>query len=252
MNYTIKSFTKTKYDYFLVINVYNEGKRLHKFLTEIKKNKIFGVLIADSPSNDGSTKPEVLLNYNVDILISMKERSDHTITLLAVSDFLIKKNFKGIIIVDGNGKDSPKFTDDFILKLENGYDYIQGSRYLKKGMAINTPMTRNLLIKYFHAPLTSIACRKKFTDTTNGFRAISSKFLKENYNFILKQNLKYYEFYFYTCFLACRKKYKICEIPVKREYDKNFLVTKINSLNLYWQMLKPPLFQAIGIKYKIK
>ena len=72
MNYTIKSFTKTKYDYFLVINVYNEGKRLHKFLTEIKKNKNFGVLIADSPSNDGSTKPEVLSNYNVDILMSIK------------------------------------------------------------------------------------------------------------------------------------------------------------------------------------
>ena len=27
-------------------------------------------------------------------------------------------------------------------------------------MAINTPITRNLLIKYFHAPLTSIACEK--------------------------------------------------------------------------------------------
>ncbi len=252
MNYTIKFFTKIKYDYFLIINVYNEGKRLHKFLSKIKKNKKFGILIADSPSNDGSTEPEILSNYNVDILLSMSKRSDHTMTLLAVSEFLINKKFKGIIVVDGNGKDSPKFTDDFIFKLENGYDYIQGSRYLKKGMAINTPLTRNFLIRYFHAPLTSIACRKKFTDTTNGFRAISSKFLKENYNFMLKQNLKYYEFYFYTCFLACRKKYKICEIPVKREYDKNFLVTKINSLNLYWQMLKPPLFQAIGIKYKIK
>ena len=89
-------------------------------------------------------------------------------------------------------------------------------------MAIKHSYNTKFTYKIFSCPLTSIACRKKFTDTTNGFRAISSKFLKENYNFILQQNLKYYEFYFYTCFLACRKKYKICEIPVKREYDKNF------------------------------
>ena len=163
----------------------------------------------------------------------------------------MKKIFKGIIIVDGNGKDSPIFTDDFIFKLENGYDYIQGSRYLKKGMAINTPITRNLLIKYFHAPLTSIACRKKFTDTTNGFRSFSYKFLKLNYVKLKRQKLVYYEFYFYICFLASRSGFKVCEIPVTRFYSKNKVNTKIQTFYQYWQMLKPPLFQFLGLKYKL-
>tara|TARA_B100001250_G_scaffold309476_1_gene271369 strand:+ start:158 stop:916 length:759 start_codon:yes stop_codon:yes gene_type:complete len=252
MKYKIKFFSKIKYDYYLVINVYNEGKRLHKFLSLIENNKKFGVLIADSPSNDGSTNEQLLSKYNVDILLSMNFRSDHTKTLLAVSDFFFNIDFKGIVIVDGNGKDIPSFTYDFINKLKDGYDYIQGSRYLTKDMAINIPILRSILIRTVHAPLMSIACRKKFTDTTNGFRAISSRFLKENYLFIKSQNLKFYEFYFYTCYLACRKNYKTCEIPVKREYDKKILVTKITSLKLYWNMLKPPLFQALGIKYRLK
>ncbi len=252
MKYTINYFSKFKYDYYLVINVYNEGTRLHQFLKLIENDKTYGVLIADSPSNDGSTNLEILSKHNVDILLQMNTRSDHTETLLAVSEFLINKDFKGIIIVDGNGKDSPAFTNHFIDKLKIGYDYIQGSRYLTKGMAINIPILRSILIRTVHAPLMTIACRKKFTDTTNGFRAISSRFLKENYLFIKSQNLKFYEFYFYTCFLACRKNYKTCEIPVKREYDKKILVTKITSLKLYWNMLKPPLFQALGIKYRLK
>ena len=66
-----------------------------------------------------------------------------------------------------------------------------------------------------------------------------------------EQNLEYYEYYPYTCFLACRRKYKITEIPVIREYEKGKkIVTKIKTLKNYWLMLKPPLYQALGIKYK--
>ena len=118
-------------------------------------------------------------------------------------------------------------------------------------MSINTPLLRTFLIKFIHAPLMTIACRQKFTDTTNGFRALSSKFIKENFSFIQQQNLEYYEYYPYTCFLACRRKYKITEIPVIREYEKGKkIVTKIKTLKNYWLMLKPPLYQALGIKYK--
>jgi dolichol-phosphate mannosyltransferase len=250
MKYKLNYLTNNIFDYYLVINVYNEGGNLHKFLKLIPNKKTYGVIIADSPSDDGSTSLDKLLNFNVDILLSMKSRSDHSKTLLSVTDYLVKTNFKGMIIVDGNGKDYPSFTDDFIKKLEEGYDYIQGSRFLKKGMSINTPLSRTFLIRYVHAPLMTLACRKQLTDTTNGFRAISSKFIKSNYNFILNQNLQFYEFYFYTCFLASRRKYKIIEIPVKREYQVGKLVSKINSFKLYWSMLKPPLFQALGIKYK--
>lgn len=66
-----------------------------------------------------------------------------------------------------------------------------------------------------------------------------------------RQKLLYYEFYFYICFLASRSGFKVCEIPVTRFYPKNKVNTKIQTLNQYWQMLKPPLFQALGLKYKL-
>lgn len=251
-NYKVYRLSKLKYEYYLIINIYNEGKALYRYLSKIPLKKKFGVMIADSPSTDGSTILNKLKNKKVDILLKMNKRSDHSVTLMAVMDFLVsKKHIKALIISDGNGKDHPKFVKNFIEKFEKGYHFVQGSRYLKKNMEKNTPLSRKLLIKLIHAPLTSIACRKKFTDTTNGFRGISSNFLRNNYKKLKNQKLRFYEFYFYTCFLASRLNLKVCEIPVTRVYPKNKVNTKIQTFYQYWQMLKPPLYQALGVKYKL-
>ena len=253
MNHKITKIYKKIYKFYLLINVYNEGKRLHRLLSTIPLNRNYGVMVCDSPSTDGSTKLNILKKFNVDIILKMNERSDHSKTLLE-SLIVIKKIIGrggGIIIVDGNGKDELSYVKYFISKIKDGYDYIQGSRFLKKGMEINTPFLRKFLIKFVHAPLTSLACRKYYTDSTNGFRAISKNFLDKNIKLMKRQNLIYYEIYFYICFLASRKKYKVCEIPVVRKYLKSKVTTKILTLNQYWQMLKPPLLQVLNIKYKL-
>ena len=251
-NYKVYHLSKKKYKYYLIINVFNEGSSLKKYLQKIPTIKNFGVMIADSPSTDGSTILERLKKLRVDVVLKMNKRSDHSVTLMSAMDyFYSKKYIKALVISDGNGKDDPKFVKNFIKQFEIGYHFIQGSRYLKKNMEKNTPISRKILIKFIHAPLTSIACRKKFTDTTNGFRGISGKFLQKNYKKLINQKLKFYEFYFYICFLASRLNFKVCEIPVTRKYPKNKVNTKIQTFYQYWQMLKPPLYQAIGIKYQL-
>ena len=64
-----------------------------------------------------------------------------------------------------------------VAKLKEGYDYVQGSRYLPGGLAENTPLERTIADRGIHAPLLSLAGRHWFTDTTNGFRAYSARYL---------------------------------------------------------------------------
>ena len=52
-----------------------------------------------------------------------------------------------------------------IKKLEEGYDFIQGSRFIEGGQAINTPISRHLAVKFIHAPVISFTAKEKFTDT---------------------------------------------------------------------------------------
>ena len=44
MNYNINYFNNKNFDYFLVINVYNEGDNLHKFLKLIPNEKNISIV----------------------------------------------------------------------------------------------------------------------------------------------------------------------------------------------------------------
>ena len=39
----------------------------------------------------------------------------------------------GVLTIDGNNKDCPESLDIFIKKLDEGFDMIQGSRFIKGG-----------------------------------------------------------------------------------------------------------------------
>ena len=53
--------------------------------------------------------------------------------------FALDRNYKGIQTIDGNNKDSIEDVPEFIAKLQEGYDLVQGSRVISGGHAINTP-----------------------------------------------------------------------------------------------------------------
>ncbi len=58
-------------------------------------------------------------------------------------------------------------------KLQEGYDLVQGSRFIRGGHAINTPPVRYAAVRLIHAPVISLAAGQWFTDTTNAYRAYS-------------------------------------------------------------------------------
>ena len=43
--------------------------------------------------------------------------------------FALDRNYKGILTIDGNNKDSIEDVPEFIAKLQEGYDLVQGSRF---------------------------------------------------------------------------------------------------------------------------
>ena len=90
----------------------------------------------------------------------------------------LKRGYKGIITIDGNYKDSIEDVPRFIQKLEEGYDFVQGSRFVKGGRAVNTPFSRLLAVRLLHAPVISVTAGQKFTDTTNAYRAYSARYLR--------------------------------------------------------------------------
>ena len=132
-------------------------------------------------------------------------------------------------------EDIPKFIE----KLEEGYDLVQGSRFIKGGQAINTPLFRLLSVKLIHAPVISLTARHRFTDTTNAYRAYSASYLFDERVSIFRDVFVSYELLAYLSVRATQLGFKACEIPVTRAYPKGEKPpTKISFFRGNWNLMK--------------
>lgn len=227
--------------YCVCIPIINEGERIKKQLERAKKagvDKVADIIICDGDSTDGSTKKEILEALGVNTLLIKKspgkQASQHRMGFY----WGLKRGYEGIITIDGNNKDSIEDVPKFIEKLDEGYDFIQGSRFIKGGQAINTPISRYLSVRFIHAPIISFTAKKWYTDTTNGFRGYSKKYLEHPSVQPFRDIFVTYEILAYLSVKADQLNLKTCEIPVKREYPKGKVPTKISFLKGNMNLMK--------------
>ena len=241
--------TKTK-DYVVLIPIINEGERIIKELKRAYKNNIFeyaDIVICDGGSTDGCTEEQRLKSLKVNTLLVKQDEGKQGAQLRMGMWWALKRGYKGVITIDGNNKDSIEDVPHFIEKLEEGYDLIQGSRFIKGGKAINTPFIRNVSVRLIHAPIISLTARKRFTDTTNAYRAYSAKYLLDERVQPLRDIFMTYELLAYLSVRATQIGMKACEIPVTRAYPKKGKTpTKISFFKGNSDLMKILIKNAMG------
>lgn len=227
--------------YALVIPVWNEGERLaHQLAKLAGYTDRCDIVISDKPSTDGFTDPARLAAAGVHALVTLEEPGGYSSSLRAAIAYVLGRSYRGVIFMDGNNKDDPTGIPRIIERLEAGIDYVQGSRYARGGRAIDNPFERTLMIRFVHAPLFSVATRRWWTDTTNGFRGFSRRVLEDPLVDALRSDLTRYELPTYLAWKAIRAGYRTGEVPVTRTYPTSGpLPTKITGLRQHWRMLKP-------------
>lgn len=229
--------------YCVCIPVINEGDKIIKQLGRIKNkslNNITDIIIADGGSTDGSLDKDKLRSLGVRSLL-IKTGPGKLSAQLRMAFFyaLIQEGYEGVITVDGNNKDGVEAIPFFIEKLNEGYDFIQGSRFLPGGQAINTPFIRELAIKLIHIPIISHKAKFRYTDTTNGFRGHSKRLLLDNRLNIFREVFTTYELLAYISVKAPLLGFKTIEVPVSREYPATFKTpTKISFFRGNYLLLK--------------
>ena len=201
------------------------------------------IIICDGDSTDGCTDDKVLKSLDVNTLLIKKDEGRQGAQLRMGFWWALERGYEGIVTIDGNNKDSIEDIPKFIEKLEEGYDFIQGSRFIKGGKAINTPFVRLVSVKLIHAPIISLTAKQRFTDTTNAYRAYSRKYLTHPEVQPLRDIFVTYELLAYLSVRASQLGLKACEIPVRREYPKKGKTpTKISfvkgNMNLMKILLK--------------
>lgn len=247
--YQVVEYCPKSNRYCVIVFVINEGKKVRSQLKLMKPySDMIDIIIADGGSTDGSLDDQYMVNNNVRTKLIKTDVGKLSAQMRMAFFYSMEKGYDGCITIDGNNKDDVSAIPSFIEAMENGYDHIQGSRFIKGGTGINTPLSRLLGIKLLHAPLISLSSGTRYTDTTNGFRAYSRRFLKDQRVAPFRNIFSHYELHYYLAIRAVKLGYKVKELPVKRVYPKGKIPTKISPFKGNLLILKT-LIKACLHKY---
>ncbi len=205
--------------YCVCVFVLNEGNRVR---TQLKTmSRVAGmpdIIVADGGSTDGSLDVEYLRQVGVRTLLTKTGPGRLSAQMRMALAYALDEGYNGVIVIDGNNKDDPSAIPAFAQRLDEGYDHVQGSRYIAGGRGINTPLSRSIGVRMLHAPVLSVAARRRLTDTTNGFRAYSRKLLLDPRVAPFRSVFSTYELHYYLAVRAARLGFRTVEVPVTREY----------------------------------
>lgn len=248
--FSCSEYCEKKSNYCVLIPVINEGNRIHRELERAKNRNISAIadiVICDGGSTDGSTSDEILETSGVNTLLVKKDIGKQGAQYRMGIWWALNRGYQGIITIDGNNKDSIEDIPKFIEKLEEGYDFVQGSRFIRGGKAINTPLIRYISVRFIHAPIISLTAGKWYTDTTNAYRAYSRGYLENEKVQPLRDIFMTYELLAYLSVRASQLGMKTCEIPVTREYPKGEKIpTKISGLRGNLELFKILFLNLMG------
>ncbi|MHA1223270.1 MAG: glycosyltransferase family 2 protein [Candidatus Heimdallarchaeaceae archaeon] len=160
----------------------------------------------------------------------------------------LKNHYEYAVVMAGNGKDNPLEIPILLEKLMDGYDYVQGSRYLCGGKYKGMPLFRYLITKSWPIFWT-ILCRRKVTEVTNGFRAYKLSIINDPKVNLEQEWLDGYALEYYIHYkVLTSNKYKYAEVPVSKIYKSKKNYTKINPFKDWKQIALPPILLFLRIK----
>jgi len=237
-----------RHRYCVAVFVINEGERIRNQLRGMAaladQNDI---VVADGGSTDGSLALDSLGEFNLRALLIKRDAGKLSAQMRMAIAFALDEGYDGIVVIDGNGKDDYSAIPRFMERLDEGYDHIQGSRYVPGGEGINTPLSRTLAVRMIHAPTISAASRFRYTDTTNGFRAYSRRLLTDPRVQPLRAVFSGYELHYYLAIRAARLGFRVIEIPVTRRYPRTGKTpTKISPIRGSLHVLGTLFAAALG------
>jgi dolichol-phosphate mannosyltransferase len=226
---------------------HNEAAKIGRVIDRFPPGLVERIVVVNDASTDET--PAVAAQKGA-VVLTHDRRSGAGAAIRTAIKYADAEGFDVLVVLAGNDKDRPSEIGRLLAPIrESGYDFVQGSRYLKGGDFGNMPFYRQLATRYVHPLLFSLFVGRRFTDTTNGFRAIRLAALRDPRIDIDQAWLDHYELEPYLYFKMNRLGYKVTEVPVTKIYPPHELgYTKMKPITGWWSILRPLFLLGFGIK----
>jgi dolichol-phosphate mannosyltransferase len=203
----------------IIIPTYNEKNNIPILIDSIqevlKDQKLRSwILIVDDNSPDGTGEIVERIRDTYKNLIVKHRPKKLGIGSAYIEGFtyaIEKLNSDILISMDADLSHDPKYLLDFLLKINEGYDVIVGSRRIKNGKIIGWNFYRKLM-SFVGNTLAKWLCGIKINDATSGYRAYTKEaILKLDLSKISSEG---YAFQVEVLFRCQKENLKIAEVPI--------------------------------------
>jgi len=162
----------------IIIPVYNEAGNIQKTLDEIKKNiktdkRIFIVYDFDEDNTLPIVK-KIKGNYQFEIILLRNDMGRGVIN--AIKKGFQTVSYDKILVIMADLSDDLEVVDSMVQKMNEGYDEVCGSRYMKGGEYHGEPSFKGFLSKMAGLSLHSLT-KIPTHDVTNSFKLYSKNLL---------------------------------------------------------------------------
>ena len=231
-------------EFGVVVPVYNEP-RLALLLRRFDFARTPRVLVVDDGSTDASSA--VAGQYPV-TLLRHERRTGVGAAIRTGLAHLRREGCPVAVVMAGNNKDDPTEIPALVAAVENGADYVQGSRYLVAAEARGTPLERRIVTRAV-ALLWSVRFARRLTDVTNGFRAYRLAILDDPRIDLAQTWLDRYELEYYLHYKVLSLGYRYAEAAVSKRYPiDNLPTSKIRLSRDYWSLLRPLVLLTLHLR----
>lgn len=227
-----------------VLPLYNEGGSAADLVRRMPPSVATTFVVDDGSTDDG---PELARRAGARV-IGLGANRGIGAAIRAGLDAARADGCEAVVVMAASGKDRPEEIPVLLAKLDEGFDYVQGSRFMKGGVSVRLPRVRGFLIHGFtimFRMLTGFAG----TDVTNGFRAYRISLLDDPRVRIHQEWLDRYELEYYIHWKAITLGYRVVEVPVSKTYPaRRSGYSKIRPFVDWWHMVRPALLLALHLR----
>ena len=203
----------------VVIPAFNEQDNISALVNEITDYGYDYLIINDCSTDDTA---EILdkNNFNhLDLPINLG------LAGVTRAGFMYAYNhdYDCVICIDGDGQHPPKYMKQLIDEIDNGYDYVVGSRFLDK----KKPFSLRMLGSRILCLLIKLKTRKSVSDPTSGMRALGKKVIS-----LFNESMNFYAEPDVLCYLL-HKNYNVKEVQVEmkeREAGVSYFANPLKSV----------------------
>ena len=230
-----------------VVPVLNEEAKIGHVLRRTPRAVVDELLVVDDGSTDRS--PEVARQLGATVL-PMGRVAGVGAALRAGYHHAVEHGYDVSVVMAGNDKDAPEEIPLLLDPIaEDRADFVQGSRFLKRGASFGAmPFYRRIATRV-HPLLFSLAARRWVTESTNGFRAVHRRVLTDPHLDLSPAWLDAYELEPFLYLQAIHLGYRTAEVPVTKVYPPRHLGrTKMKPLIGWWSILRPLVYAGLRLR----